>query len=483
MVRATAAVLAAGLLAIPHPSIAQGSGRLSGGPAERRLMELVTAVQSGSTERIRAYVREAYAPELRQRINEDAVVQFFARLHDRSHGFEIDSLHATPTEAVALLRTKLTGTWEQLSVRVEPEPPHRLLASASSRIAPPRHRLAGDGASDAARVREIARIARRLAEADAFSGVALLARGDSILYLDGFGQADRSRRAAIRPDTRFQLASITKPFVSVAVAQLVEAGRLSWDDSLGKLFPDLPLAAARQRVRIRHLVTHTSGLRDFSCEGRSCPTRYDSTDDHLRAAVLSQGDSLVYEPGSRFVYTNTNYALLGRIVELLSGQTLHDYVRAHVFRPAGMQDTDFFEPGRAPERLAVGYDKQFSDEGGVRYVGEPVRPESTGYGSPHAGAYSTARDLFRFARALQSGRLLRPETVALIFSPKPEAGSWGYGFEIYDEARGLVGHGGSWRGISNGIDLFTRSGYTSVILSSYTDARSPLREAIRAMVP
>ncbi|MFN2564243.1 MAG: serine hydrolase [Gemmatimonadaceae bacterium] len=103
--------------------------------------------------------------------------------------------------------------------------------------------------------------------------------------------------------------------------------------------------------------------------------------------------------------------------------------------------------------------------------------------APFAGVHSTARDLFRFARALRSGLILRPETVELLFSPKPEAGNWGYGFDILDAERGLVGHGGSYTGMSNSLDMFTRRDYTSVILSNYAYARSPLREAVWAILP
>jgi hypothetical protein len=303
--------IAGGFVVLGAPAGAQArpSEADAEGPAARRLRELIAAIESGSSARIRAYVREAYAPELRQRTNEDGVVQFFARLHDRSRGFEIDSLRATPTEAAARLRTKLTGVWEQLSVRVEPEPPYRVVAPASFRIEPPRHRLATTAVSDAERVREIDRIARRLANADAFSGVVLLARGDSVLYVGAFGDADKKRRILVRPDTRFALASITKPFVTVAVAKLEQEGKLSWDDSLGKFFPTFPLAQAREKVRIKHLLTHTSGLREaFNVGG----------------IALAQGDSLLYEPGTRSVYANANFVLLGKVIELASGQPFYE---------------------------------------------------------------------------------------------------------------------------------------------------------------
>jgi CubicO group peptidase (beta-lactamase class C family) len=465
-------VLAAPALPQSKPGAADANG-----PAARRLRELIAAVESGSTARMRAFVRATHAPET-WRGNEDRVVQSYARLYDRSRGLEIDSLRATPTEAAALVRAKLTGLWEQLSVRVEPEPPHRVLGEASFSIKRPNHPLAEARASDAQRVREIERLARRLAEVDAFSGVVLLARDDSILYVGAFGDADKRRAVPVRPDTRFALASMTKPFVTVAVAKLVEQGKVSWDDPLGKFFPDFPLAQAREKVRIKHLVTHTSGLKQGFSKGPP-----DSIDDHVRGVALAQDDTLLYEPGTRSVYNNANFHFLGKIIELGSGQPFYEYIRAHILRPAGMQDTDFDELHRVSERRAVAYQRLYTDEG-VRFVAEAPRPEpGVEYPAAFAGMHSTARDLFRFARALGNGRIVRPETVELLFSPKPEAGNWGYGFDILDEQRGLVGHGGSSVGMSTSLDMFTRSGYTAVILSNYTFARSPLREAIWAIMP
>jgi CubicO group peptidase (beta-lactamase class C family) len=476
------AILAAGLLALTAPAVAQPTRSASdtNGPAARRLKELIAAVESGSSARIRAFVREAYAPEVWRRSNEDRVVQFYATLYGRSRGFEVDSLRATPTEAAALLRAKLTGLWESLSVRVKPTPPHRIVDfSASFSIKRPKHPLSDAGRSDAERVREVDRLARKLSEADAFSGVVLLANGDSVLYLGAFGEADKRRGIRMRPDTRFALASITKPFVTVAVAKLAEQGKLSWEDPLGKFFPDFRLTQAREKVRLKHLVTHTSGLREGFSDGPP-----DSMDDYVRGVALAQGDSLLYEPGTRSVYTNANFELLGAVIELASGRPFYEYIREHVFRPAGMEHTDFDELRGVPAaQRAIAYEKQYTDAG-VRVVSAWTPPEpGVEYPAPFAGVHSTARDLFRFARALRSGLILRPETVDLLFSPKPEAGNWGYGFDILDDERGLVGHGGTYTGMSNSLDMFTRSDYTAVILSNYTAARSPLREAIWAMLP
>ena len=467
------------------PSSDTRRARSERGPAERRLKELLAAVESGSSERIRNFIETAYAPEVLHRTNVDGAVQYYMAMHDRSRGFEIDSLRATSTEAAALLRSELTGLWDHLSVRVEPDPPYRLLDFASFHIEPPKHPLSRVDVSDEARAREIERIARRLSEANVFSGVVLVAKGDRVLYHGAFGEADRERGLPIQPDTRFPLASITKTFVTVAIAKLVEEGKLSWEDPLGKFFPDFPQADAREKVRLKHLVTHTSGLEDFTgyCRRNACPEIYRSMADYVRVATLAQGDSLVYEPGTRWAYNNANFSLLGGIIERVSGEPFYEYIRENVLAPAGMKDTDLSEPGRVPERLAVGYDKRYTDQE-VRLVGKADSPEPyEGYPAPFMGAHSTVRDLLRYATALRSGRILRPETVGVLFSPKPEAGDWGYGFDTLDEERGIVGHGGSWIGQSNSLDLFTRSGYTVVILSNYTNGRSPLREAIREILP
>jgi CubicO group peptidase (beta-lactamase class C family) len=474
------AIVVSALLAATAPLAAQTIAGVTDslGPAARRLRQLIGALESGSSARIRSFIRDAYAPELSERTNEDRAVQSYMRLYDRSRGLELDSLRATATEAAALLRSRLTGWWEQLSIRIEPKPPHRLVGVASFTIDPPKHPLAGRGASDRERVGEIERVARRLSEVDAFSGVVLLAKGDSVLYVGAFGDADRERRIPIRPDTPFQLASITKTFITVAIAKLVEQRKLDWNDPLGKFFPDFPLREAREMVRIKHLVTHTSGLREFQSDSG---TRR-SMNDYVRTVALAQDALLLYEPGTRSTYTNGNFLLLAKIVELASDQPFYAYIRNSVFRAAGMDNTDFLVPGSEPPRIAVGYEKEYTSDA-VRLVCEAVPRELSDYPAPHCCAYSTAHDLLRFASALRSGRILLPATVDLLFSAKPEAGNWGYGFDILNEDRRLVGHGGSWVGQSNSLDMFLRIGYTVVILSNYTDARSPLRELIAAVLP
>ena len=273
----------------------------------------------------------------------------------------------------------------------------------------------------------------------------LLARGDSVEFLRAFGFADHPTPHLLTTESRFQLASLTKPFVSVAISRLIQDGKLSWEDPIGDFLPQLFSAPIRQQVRIKHLLTHTSGLREFE----ALPERARSMDDYVRAVAHAQRRGLAYEPGTRAVYTNANFLLLAKIIELRSGQPYFEYIRDVVFRPAGMSETGF---------------------------------DQSGYPPPHCCATSTARDLFRFASALQSGRLLDHSTVAVMFSDKPEAGRWGYGFEILDETLGIISHGGSWNNLSHSLEIFPKVDRTAIILSPRADGRSPLREQIREVL-
>ena len=295
---------------------------------------------------------------------------------------------------------------------------------------------------DAARVAELDRIASALARAEALSDVVLLARGDSVLYERAFGTLDDG--TPVETGTRFNLASLVKPWLSVGVARLVEQGKLSWEDSIGRFVPKWP--AHTRVVRVKHLVSHTSGLPEIA----RFPDDARSLEDYLAVSLEAARAPLEYEPGAQTSYRNINFVLLAAIVEILTGSRFDDYVRQSILRPARMERTDY---------------------------------DTAGYPAPFCCAQGTARDLLRFARALQNGELVKPETVEVLFAPKPEAGNWSYGFDVLDAERGLVGHGGSFTNLSHTIDMFTKSGYTAVILTNRTAGRSPLREMIWRIVP
>lgn len=243
------------------------------------------------------------------------------------------------------------------------------------------------------------------AAADAFSGVVLVAQDDQVALHEARGLASIEHGAPNRPDTRFNLGSINKLFTRVAVGQLAEAGKLRLDDTIGKFLPDYPNREAAAKVTVRQLLDMTSGIGDFF--GR----RYAETPkDRIRALEdylpLFAAEPLLFTPGSQRRYSNGGYVVLGLIVARASGQEYFDYVRGHVYGPAGMAAAAHLEADAPEKNVASGYTR---DWGGAERADGPRRSNvysRPGRGSSAGGGYATAMDLFRFARALRAGKLL-----------------------------------------------------------------------------
>jgi len=322
--------------------------------------------------------------------------------------------------------------------------------------------------SDAALKRDLDAYLKRLEKAGLFSGAVLVARGGQPVYREAFGLASRAWNAPNRPDTKFNLGSMNKMVTAVAIAQLVQQGKLAYTDAVGKVLPDYPNASVREKVTIHHLLSHTSGLADYFTEDffNASRTRYRTVDDSL---LLFQDKPLEFEPGERHRYSNAGFMLLGKIVEKVSGQDYFEYVREHIYRPAGMVNTDAYEMDQDTPNLAIGYTQMQPDgphPGDVRNntFQHVIR------GGPAGGGYSTVDDLLAFSQALLGHRLLDAKNTDLLFRNKlkPDEGRTnGYGFipETINGSR-IAGHGGGFPGISSNLDMFLDNGYAVVVLSN-----------------
>src|SRR5215216_2343405 len=172
---------------------------------------------------------------------------------------------------------------------------------------------------------------------------------------------------------------------------------------------------------------------------------------------------------------------LGEVIYVVTKQDYFDYVREHVAKPAGMVNTDAYELDRVNPNLAVGYQREFRDDGTKQFRNNIFMHVIRG--GPAGGGYSTAEDLVRFAGALESGKLVSRATFELLTTPKPDVHSaeYGYGFSVDSETR-VVGHSGGFPGISSNLDIFKGTGYVAVVLSNYGGASQPVVERIRALV-
>lgn len=296
----------------------------------------------------------------------------------------------------------VSGNGVSLNIQVTGDPP-RIMAMAQPipYRAPAVEQFASFDALDRAlqqRVRE-----------DRFSGVVLVGHGDEVLFQRGYGLAERERGTAIRPDTRFNIASVNKFFTGVAILRLAQEGRLDLDAPVGRYLQGLPADVAG-RVTIRQLLQHRSGLGDYLRD-----PEFNQNRDQFRnlepLLALIRSHPLEFEPGTNQRYSNSGFVVLGGVIEALTGKKYDDVIREWILVPAGMTHTGPGGPGEVPN-TAHGYSRAAPGSEGELISVQAMRAPAT----PAGGGYSTAEDLFHYARALVTNRLLEPEYTSLMLN-------------------------------------------------------------------
>jgi CubicO group peptidase (beta-lactamase class C family) len=439
-------------------------------PAARQLANYLRAFNSGEVERMRNLSRSGYGKSAAE---ETSAVEFFREtisFYREAQALDIDLIESSdPVEIVARARSTLTGQWYRIVVKVAPEPPHPIVSFSKKIIPPPPDIVASrPPVSDQGMVAEISSLLDKLVAADMFSGVALIAKNGVPIFEKAYGFARLDPAIPNQVDTKFGLASVTKIFTGVAIAQLVEKGKLSYDDSISTHLPDYPNREVARKVTIHHLLTHTSGMGDI------IGVRSNAMIDSLRSPrdyfPLFADEPPAFEPGKGVRYSNAGYIVLGAMVERVSGQSYADYLQEHIFTPAGMKNTEFHLEDENIANSASGFTYVIlnsQDDLATRESRRPARGASAG------GGYATAEDLLKFWIALHEHRLLNRQNTDLVMSGKvatrqgPDV-KHAYGFE--DEmvnGHRIVGHGGGGRAVNTQFDIYPDEGYTVIILSNY----------------
>lgn len=232
-----------------------------------------------------------------------------------------------------------------------------------------------------------------LAKNGEFSGIVLVARGGVPSFERAYGMADREASRPNDLETAFNLGSINKFFTAISIRQLAAAGKLDVDSSLARAWPNYPNQDVARRVTIRQILEHRSGIGGNIFGAPPGKTRHDvlTLDDYFQ---LFKDQPLQFEPGSRQQYSNAGYVVLGLLIERLSGTSYYDYVRRHIFEPAGMTRTASWKVDSLPPNTAIGY----TNEG----RNTEILP---GRGSSAGGGYSTAHDLLRLLNALREHKV------------------------------------------------------------------------------
>ena len=461
----------AGLAQAQTPAAAQAA-------AERYGREIAGFAASGDRAAYRKFAEANFAEGF-LKVPMGQHLSFLAWTNHETRGWDVVGVQERrDSEVILLVRSRLTGEPEGLLVRVEPAAPHKIVGIG---LRPPKP-AEGTTARKLApneMAAELEAFVKKLAAEDVFSGSVLLAKDGQVIYKAAFGAANKDFNVANRVDTKFNLGSMNKMFTGVAIAQLVEKGKISYDDPLAKFIPDFPNPEAAKRIQIKHLLTHTAGLGGYFSERyqKLARDQIRTVDDMMRLAREDEKD-VKFEPGSRWQYSNTGMMVLGKVIEIASGQTYFEYVRENIYKPAGMTNTDCYELDKVNQNLAVGYHKEFTDAGlawSNNIFAHVMR------GGPQGGGYSTVDDLLKFDQALRSGKLVSAETLKLITSPKPELNSpnYGYGFQV---GSAPVGHSGGFPGINANLAMYLGSGWTAVVMSNYSRGAGPVQGKMARMI-
>jgi CubicO group peptidase (beta-lactamase class C family) len=318
--------------------------------------------------------------------------------------------------------------------------------------------------------REIDSFMRTLSSRGQFNGAILVADADGVLYEAAFGQADRSKGIKFTTETQSCLASVSKPFTALAVMMLAQNGSLRLDDPVSNYVEGLqiPLGA----VTIRELLTHTSGVPDYSDLGIEHAGL--TSDEVLQA--LRRLDRTEFSPGERYRYSNSGYVLLGAVIARVSGIPLPQFLDSHVFTPVGMRRTFVFtHKGQETLEMARGYDAFGSPDDYAEFV--------TGDG----GMYSTVDDLWKFDLALFNGKLISQKNLNEMFTPgsvRTGKTTYGLGWNIDDLGPGKrAWHTGNTAGFRAYIEhQFSNNRVTIMLTNIGNSKRVEISAAINNII-
>ena len=427
--------------------------------------EWVAAFNAADISALRKFAETHYGPEARTGRSPEQIAQ--GQLEDRQTvgGWDLVKVeNSSPLNLTVLLKSRATfPRYMRFGFEVSERDPTRLIQRRADSAGLPAEAV--DERKPAAELAsEMEAKLTRLAEKGEFSGAALLAQDGKAVWQKIFGMADREKKIPVTLETRFRLGSLNKMFTAVAIAQLVEAGKLKFEDTLASVLPDYPNREVAKKITIAQLLTHTSGLGDIF--GPAFFEKKDTLREVKDYLPLFVDQPLRFEPGARWSYSNGGFVVLGLVIEKLSGKNYFAYIQEHVYEPAGMTASGDMPKTERPENLAVGYTRDPSGKFGPNWETLAFRGMSAG------GGESTVGDLLRFASALRGYKLLSPDMTERITAGKAETqpgstSKYAYGFgDRVENGRRTVGHNGGAPGMNAALNILWKDGYTVVVLAN-----------------
>jgi CubicO group peptidase (beta-lactamase class C family) len=310
-------------------------------------------------------------------------------------------------------------------------------------------------ASTAPNLPRMERVIQSFVDSKRFMGAVLVARGNKILLDKGYGFADLEWDVPDSPTTKFRLGSITKQFTAASILLLEERGKLSVNDPVKKYMPDAP--AAWDKITILNLLTHTSGIPNFtSFPNYASLEPFPITPKKLVAEFRDK--PLDFQPGEKWSYSNSGYVLLGYLIETISGETYAKFVQDNIFTPLGMKDSGYDSNSAIIPHRAMGYMLGPDGLSNTGYINMTV-PFSAG------GLYSTTEDLLRWEQGLFGGKLLSPASLREMTTPYKN--DYAFGLLVHTvKGHKVIDHGGGIEGFNTMLAYYPADKLTVVVLGN-----------------
>ena len=429
-----------------------GQTKLPDTPAGNQAKAWLEVFNAGDAEKHKEFLRKN-APTRLERADREM------GLREMTGGFDVKKVEeSTPTKLVALVQERVSDQFVRFTLEVDANEPHQITRVALQGIARP----AEFALPHLTETELITAVRKKMDEAaDRFSGAVLVARNGKTVFAQAYGLADREKKTPNTLKTRFRLGSMNKMFTAVATLQLVQSGKLDLKAPIGNYLADYPNKEVASKVTIEQLLSHTGGTGDiFGPEFDKNRFELKTLQDYVK---LYGNRAPEHEPGARWQYSNYGFLLLGVLIEKVSGQSYYDYVRDHIYKPAGMTGTASEpEEQQVPDR-SIGY---------TRFTGGGLRPNTDTLpyrGTSAGGGYSTVEDLLKFATALQTHKLMNAQYTEMLTTGKVETpgGKYAYGFgdAIVNGTR-CFGHGGGAPGMNGELKICPGPGYVIAVLAN-----------------
>lgn len=291
-----------------------------------------------------------------------------------------------------------------------------------------------------------------------FSGTILVAQGSNIIFDKAFGMADYDNNIPNKTGTVFEIASITKQFTAAAILMLQEKELLNIQDPISKYIPDYPNG---DEIKIYNLLDHTSGIHDYvnSVESRGNEEHIYTLEELIE---LFKNEPLDFDTGTEFEYSNSNYILLGYIIEKVSKKNYKEYIEENILKPLNLSSTGFLSNKVAMKDKAIGYDT--IDNSQNEY--EKAIDTEGSFIASAGEIYSTVEDLYRWEEGLYAGKIINKQSLKEMFTPN--LSTYGYGWFIDENSKGnmSVSHGGNLSGYTSYVKRNVDKKYLIIILSN-----------------